>query len=167
MKKFKLIALILLMISNINLNGQTEKTKPNKQKKEAKIAKEAKINELRKKYFNEKLDLSDAEQKAFWPLYDEYKQKDKALRDSFNKKYKPNSLVFMDDKKAEEYLNAMLKLKDDQNNLLKEYIIKFKKVLPVKKVALLNHTEREFKKSVLSKAKGKTPPPGSEPPPED
>lgn len=122
------------------------------QDKKGKGNKKEKINELRKKYFNEKLALSDAEQKAFWPLYDEYKQKEKALRDSFKSKYKPNDVIFMDDKKAEEFLNATIKLNDDQNSLFKEYILKFKKVLPVKKVAMLPMVEREFKKEILSKA---------------
>ena len=122
------------------------------QAKKDKVDKKEKIKELRKKYFNEKLALSDAEQKAFWPLYDEYKQKEKALRDSFKSKYKPNDVIFMDDKKAEEFLNATIKLNDDQNNLFKEYILKFKKVLPVKKVAMLPMVEREFKKELLDKA---------------
>ena len=118
----------------IGLNNLQAQNKPNKKNK---AEKEAKINELRIKYFNDKLALTDAEQKAFWPLFDEYKLKDKNLRDSFQKKFKKNAIVFMDDKKSEEYLNALLKLKDDENDLYREYINKFKKVLPIKKVAML------------------------------
>ncbi len=132
----------------IGLNSVQAQNKPNKKNK---AEKEAKINELRVKYFNEKLALTDAEQKAFWPLFDEYKLKDKNLRDSFQKKYKKNSIVFMDDKKSEEYLNALLKLKDDENALYREYINKFKKVLPIKKVAMLPTLEKEFKKEILQK----------------
>ena len=121
----------------------------NKPGKRNKDEKEAKINELRIKYFNEKLALTESEQKAFWPIFDDYKSRDKALRDSFQRKYKKNEVVFMDDKKAEEYLNALLKLKDDENLLYREYIIKFKKVLPIKKVAMLPLLERELKKERL------------------
>jgi hypothetical protein len=130
------------------LNNLQAQNKPNKKNK---AEKEAKINELRIKYFNDKLALTDAEQKAFWPLFDEYKLKDKNLRDSFQKKYKKNAIVFMDDKKSEEYLNALLKLKDDENALYREYINKFKKVLPIKKVAMLPTLEKEFKKEILQK----------------
>jgi hypothetical protein len=66
--------------------------------KKDRMDKKEKIEELRKKYFNEKLALSETEQKAFWPLYDAYKQKDKTLRDSFRSKYKKNEVVFMDDR---------------------------------------------------------------------
>ncbi|HEY1046448.1 MAG TPA: hypothetical protein VGF79_08410 [Bacteroidia bacterium] len=116
-------------------------------------AKREKIEELRKKFYNEKLSLSETEQKGFWPLFTEYKQKEKALRDSFRAKYKPNDVVFMDDKQAEEFLNATIKLNEDQNNLFKEYVTKFKKVISVKKVAMLPMIEREFKKQILKQAR--------------
>ncbi len=156
----KTIMLSLLMVLGFS-NAIAQKGKPNKNKED----KEAKINALRKQYLIEKLALTDAEQKAFFPLLDEYKQKDKALKDTFRKKYNPNEVTFMDDKKAEEMLNAMIKLKDDQNNLFKEYINKFKKVLPVKKVAMLPHVEREFKKELVKKVGGKAGKPQDGPPP--
>lgn len=157
---------LLMLTGTAGLQAQQgNNNKPPKTKED----KEAKINELRKKYFNEKLALTDAEQKAFWPLYDEYRQKEKALRDTFHKRYKPNEIPFMDDKKAEEYLNALLKLKDDQNALYKDYIAKFKKVLPIKKVAMLPGMEKEFKKQMMQKAghPKKMPRKGQGPPPEE
>ena len=146
--KSKISILMVAFTLLIGLNNLQAQNKPNKKNK---AEKEAKINELRIKYFNDKLALTDAEQKAFWPLFDEYKLKDKNLRDSFQKKFKKNAIVFMDDKKSEEYLNALLKLKDDENDLYREYINKFKKVLPIKKVAMLPTLEKEFKKEILQK----------------
>lgn len=148
MNKQNLTAILGFFIL-FGMNAVMAQDKPDKKNREEK---EAKVQELRKQFFNEKLALSETEQKAFWPLYDEYKLKDKNLRDSFMKKYKKNEIVFMDDKKAEEYLNAMLKLRDDQNALYKEYINKYKRVLPIKKVAMLPMLEREFKEEVLKKA---------------
>lgn len=144
LKSILMICLSAIMsLQFSSLSAHDKKVKENKKEK---------IEQLRKKYFNEKLALSDAEQKAFWPLYDEYKKKEKALRDTFKSKYKQNEIVFMDDKKAEEFLNATIKLNDDQNALFKEYIAKFKKVLPVKKVAMLPMVERDFKKEVIKHA---------------
>lgn len=152
------ICLSVLML----FTAQQSFAQPKKERPDKKV----KIEALRKAYINEKLALTEAEQKAFWPLYTEYKQKEKALRDSFHKKYKPNDVVFMNDKQAEEYLNAGIKLREDQNNLYKTYIEKFKKVLPVKKVAMLPMVEREFKKTLMDKARPphkKGPPPGMGP----
>ncbi len=151
------LALFLFLSGNISYAQGDGKAKHNKL---------AKINELRKKFLTEKLALTATEQAQFFPLLDEYKAKEKNLRDSFRKKYKPNEIPYYDDKKAEEYFEAMIKLKNDQNNLFKEYLIKFKKVLPIKKVIMLPEAEKEFKKAILKRAinKGKTPPP---PAPED
>ncbi len=143
---FTLSLLMLFSSASVYAQGGAKDKKTKAEKKE-------KINELRKKYFNEKLALSESEQKGFWPLYTEYKQKERALRDSFRSKYKPNDVIFMDDKQAEEFLNATIKLNDDQNSLFKEYIAKFRKVISVKKVAMLPLVEREFKKEILKKAR--------------
>lgn len=149
-----LLSIIMLIGSNA-LMAQNKAKDPNKKDK---------IEALRKKFFNEKLALTETEQKGFWPLYTEYKEKEKALRDSFRSKYKPNDVIFMDDKQAEEYLNATIKLNEDQNNLFKEYVAKFKKVIPVKKVAMLPMVEREFKKTILAKAREhRKPDPNSKP----
>ena len=138
---------MLVLFSSSPLMAQPGKGKKGKEDKKEKI------HELRKKYFNEKLSLSDTEQKGFWPLYQEYKQKEKALRDTFRNQYKPNDVIFMDDKQAEAFLNATIKLNEDQNALFKEYVAKFKKVIAVKKVAMLPLVEREFKKEILKKAR--------------
>ena len=92
------------------------------------------------------------------------KKKEKELKDSFRKKYKPNSIPFMDDKQAEAYLNDFFQLNENINQLYKETTIKLKKVIPVKKVAMIPHTDREFKKELLKKMreKGQAPPPPDE-----
>ena len=156
-------SIIALMLGFVIALG-TASAQGQKAKKDEKCKKD-KIEELRKKFYNEKLALTETEQKAFWPLYDEYKKKEKALRDSFRAKYKPNDVIFMDDKQAEEFLNATIKLREDQNNLYKEYVEKFKKVISVKKVAMLPLVEKEFKKEVMQIVKvhhkqGPPPPPG-------
>ena len=75
----------------------------------------------------------------------------------------------MDDKQAEEFLNATVKLNEDQNNLFKEYIAKFKKVISVKKVAMLPMVEKQFKHEILKKAREhhKQPEPGTPPTPDE
>jgi hypothetical protein len=51
------------------------------------------------------------------------------------------------------FLEATIRLNEDQNNLFKEYIAKFKKAIPVKKVAMIPLVEREFKKEMLKTAR--------------
>ncbi|MBC7425624.1 MAG: hypothetical protein H7321_03725 [Bacteroidia bacterium] len=131
---------ITLIISNVaSAQGKGDKAK--------------KLDESRKKYFNEKLSLTEEEQKQFWPVFDEYKEKERKLLKTFKAKYKKNDIVFMDDKKAELYLQESIKLKEDQLALYKEYVEKFKKALPIKKVVMLAVVEKEFKHEILKRAK--------------
>ena len=158
LKSFALMSFILL--GSFNLMSQ----KGQGQKKEDKSAKHEKIKVLFKQYLNDKLALTETEKKGFWPIFEEYKKKEKELKDSFRKKYKPNSIPFMDDKQAEAYLNDFFQLNETINQLFKETTVKLKKVIPIKKVAMIPHTEREFKKELLKKMreKGQAPPPPDE-----
>jgi len=158
LKSFALLSFILL--GSFNLMSQ----KGQGQKKEDKGAKHEKMKVLFKQYLNDKLALTETEKKGFWPIFEEYKKKEKELKDSFRKKYKPNSIPFMDDKQAEAYLNDFFQLNETINQLFKETTVKLKKVIPIKKVAMIPHTEREFKKELLKKMreKGQTPPPPDE-----
>jgi hypothetical protein len=51
-------------------------------------------------------------------------------------------------------VSAELSLKQREYELYKEYFEKFKKVLPIKKVALLRRAEEEFKKELIKNIKG-------------
>ena len=84
------------------------------------------------------LELTDAESKAFWPVYDEYWVQMKKIGDrevvlieDFAKHYNYESLT---DEKAEEMLKELLSIMKDENKLKKKYVKKFMKVLPAKKV---------------------------------
>jgi hypothetical protein len=158
LKSFALMSFILL--GSFNLMSQ----KGQGQKKEDKGAKHEKMKVLFKQYLNDKLALTETEKKGFWPIFEEYKKKEKELKDSFRKKYKPNSIPFMDDKQAEAYLNDFFQLNETINQLFRETTVKLKKVIPIKKVAMIPHTEREFKKELLKKMreKGQAPPPPDE-----
>lgn len=112
-----------------------------------------KLEEFRKNFYNDKLALTEEEKKKFWPIFDEYKAKEKVLLKDFRAKYGKNDVYFMDDAKAEQYLKDALELKEKQLSLYKEYVEKFKTALPIKKVALLPMVEKEFKKELLRKAR--------------
>lgn len=84
------------------------------------------------------LELTDAESKAFWSVYDEYwvqmkkiGNREVVLIEDFAKHYNYESLT---DEKAEEMLKELLSIMKDENKLKKKYVKKFMKVLPAKKV---------------------------------
>lgn len=118
-------------------------------------SKRDKIDALRIAFITKEVNLTSAEAQSFWPIYNEYLDKLEAIRKNFRKSYnKSTNYDFKTDKEAEDYINAEIALRQSESNLLKEYYEKFKKVLPVKKVAKLRHAEEEFKKELLKQLKG-------------
>ena len=109
--------------------------------------KKEKIEALRVAFITEQLSLTTDESQKFWPIYNEYQDKVRAAR----REFKAQQGNFTTDKEAQDYLDAELLFKQRELALYKEYYDKFKKVLPVKKVAKLRQAEEEFKKVLLAK----------------
>lgn len=119
------------------------------------VSKRDKIEALRVSFINQKVNFSTQESQLFWPLYDEYNDKLENARKSFRQQFIKNiDFTTLTDKEAEAYINAELTLKQKEYELYKEYFEKFKKVLPIKKVALLRRAEEEFKKELIKNIKG-------------
>jgi len=108
------------------------------------------IKELRKTFYTKELQLTDTESKAFWPLYKQMNKEQKLLR----KQYKVNAKVeLMPDDEAEKHLENMFIYEQKKTDLKKKYFDKFTEVLPVRKVAKIESTERKFKKEVLKRVR--------------
>jgi len=116
------------------------------------------IEALRVSFISQKVNFTPQEAQSFWPLYNEYNDKLDLNRKTFRQQYGPNiDLSFKTDKEAELYLLAELNLKQKEFELYKEYYDKFRKILPVKKVALLRRAEEDFKKELIKNIKGNSP----------
>ena len=85
------------------------------------------------------MELTEAEAKGFWPVYEQY-QKDlhkvndgiATLISDFAKQYNAKSLT---DEKARQLLDRFIALEDQEQKLRKSFIPKFSKVLPGLKLA--------------------------------
>ncbi len=118
-------------------------------------SKRDKIEALRVTFINQKVNFTTQEAQLFWPLYDEYNDKLDNAKKTFRQQFIKNiDFTTLSDKEAEAYINAELSLKQREYELYKEYFEKFKKVLPIKKVALLRRAEEEFKKELIKNIKG-------------
>ncbi len=117
-------------------------------------AKRDKIDALRASFINKKVNFTTKEAEAFWPLYNEMNDKLDAVRKGFRVKYNATTNYnFETDKEAEDYVNAELVMKQKEYELFKDYYDKFKKVLPVKKVAAIRRAEEDFKKEIINSIK--------------
>lgn len=115
-----------------------------------------KIEAFRIAFITEKLNLTSKEATVFWPVYNEYSAKIKALRDKDKervKSLKQNQNI--SEAEADKFINDYLAFKQQENELTRKYIVEFKKVLPPAKVARLVTLEHEFKIQLLNQLKNK------------
>jgi hypothetical protein len=118
-------------------------------------SKRDKIDALRVTFITSKVALTNQESQLFWPLYNEYNDKADNLKKSFRQQFiRDVDYSTVSDKEAEAYLVAELTLKQKEYELSKEYYEKFKKVLPIKKIALIRRAEEDFKKELIKNIKG-------------
>jgi hypothetical protein len=93
------------------------------------------------------LDLTDAEAKAFWPVYGAYQSEmithyDRVSRllDTYAKAYPA-----MSDEAAGKLLGEFVAIETDHAALLKRYVARFERVLPARKVARLYQLENKIR----------------------
>lgn len=98
-------------------------------------------------FFTEKLQLTPDESKAFWPLYNQYEDEEKALRDKYDLAGK--KLELMSDSEIEGHIMKQLDAQEQQVKLRRDYVRKFMQVLPTRKVAMLQQVDNEFKRTLL------------------
>jgi hypothetical protein len=109
-----------------------------------------KIESFQVAFFTQKLNLTDNEAKAFWPIYNQYKVESKVLREKQRKLLK-SDFSGISDKELDKLVAKRFEIKQKQLDLEKQYHLKFKKVLPMEKIARLPHVERAFRSALLKK----------------
>ena len=121
-------------------------------------AKRDKIDELRVAFITNKVKLTNQETQQFWPLYNELNDKLENLRKAYKINYIKNfNAESLTDKEAEALITADFILKQKEIDLNKEYYEKYKKILPVKKIALIKMAENDFKKELIKNIKSSSP----------
>jgi len=118
------------------------------------------LNRERQDFFEEKLDMTPEESKAFWPLYDDFQNRKIRIMDEQKStfRYSHKNMDNLSEKETEETLDKILKQKSQLCDLEQEYYgEKFPSILPPKKVLLLYKVEWEFRKHLLKEIRGKGP----------
>ncbi len=113
----------------------------------------AEVQANRKARVEENLDLTDAEAKAFWPLYDEYRaamikvgDRRAALITDFARNYEK-----LTDEQATNMVKEMLDIQEQEISVRREHLTKMGKVLPPQKLARFAQIENKFDAMVNSK----------------
>ncbi|WP_421918177.1 hypothetical protein [Marinifilum sp.] len=108
-------------------------------------------------FITQRLALTPEEAQLFWPVYNEFENKKEQLRQDGRVLFRKirNGLDSIPESKLVQISDNMISLRVKEAQLNMEYHEKFKKVLPIKKVLELYHTEKQFQNMLLRKIKEK------------
>jgi hypothetical protein len=115
-----------------------------------------KIESLRVAIYTQKIGLTPEESKVFWPVYDQYNRELQSLNQQQRNtllKLKAD-LDQMSNADVEKLVDQEIAYRTQEATLAAKYHEKFKKVLPIQKVAKLYMAEVAFKKELLKRIKG-------------
>lgn len=141
LKKITLFTLSLLIACAVFAQSNKDK-RPSKEK----------VKALKVAYITEKLNLTSAEAQQFWPIYNEFDAKMDEIHKSIRKMHKKDDAIDeMTDAEVEKMINSIDALRQKGLDLHKEYHVKFKAVLKIKKVAKLYKADQDFKRDLLKK----------------
>lgn len=156
MKKLLILSAVVLLNSVQIVKAQSAALEPSKRER---------LEALKVAYLTEKLNLTPEEAQQFWPLYNELDNKLQEIRKKQrgNRSESKQNFDSMSDADVSKAIDQELALEQKELDLKKEYNEKFKKILPIKKVAKLYAAEHGFRKELLHRAKDRTKIPGGPP----
>src|SRR4029453_3455069 len=97
----------------------------------------AQIQAERQAIINRAMELTDSESTTFWPLYREFRTKMAQVTDRQGAGIKEDAATANSrtDAQADKLMSNYMDFQKDKLNLEKDYVKKFKKILPTRKVA--------------------------------
>jgi acetyl-CoA carboxylase beta subunit len=128
-------------------------------------SKREKLQALKVGYLTEQLNLTPEEAQSFWPLYNELEGKMKSIRKAQreNRMNAKKNFETMSDAELAASIDQELAFEQQELDLKKEYNVRFKKILPIRKVAKLHASEQGFKRELLKGARDRRKIPGGPP----
>ncbi|WP_133159317.1 hypothetical protein [Solitalea longa] len=113
----------------------------------------ADIEALKVSIITTKVGLTADEGKIFWPVYNEYQAEKQRLMKERRQKIVQARMNAdnLSDKEVEELIQNDFAIQQRELDIEKKYYDRFKKVIPLKKVAKLYMAEEQFKRELLKR----------------
>ncbi|MBL7886872.1 MAG: sensor of ECF-type sigma factor [Flavobacterium sp.] len=150
MKNIKTITLLLLFLSIASYSQPGKFKEKLQQKKEQ-------VKSMKIAYITSELDLTPDEAAKFWPLYNDFEEKQREIRQERIKNYmdRSQSSDKLTEKEATTLINQMETAEEELHQLRKKFITNLKGVLPATKILKLKKAEDEFSKKLLQQYRDK------------
>jgi len=116
----------------------------------------SKVDQARAQYISERIRLNATESQKFWPIYNEYSDKLKSIRQQRKKLYQEYKYS-SDPSQSEQFINTIQQLETTEMSVRAEYLKKFRQILGSTKTADLLKAEEGFRQELVKILKnGKT-----------
>lgn len=138
MKKYLMIIPALLLMQSV---FSQDKEKKHEMIESKKIA-----------FITDQLQLSPEESQSFWPVYNQYQNQMRALRDGMER---PKKMKEMTDDDARKTIQQILSVQEKELQLQKQLFIDLDGIIPPTKMVKLHHTERRFREKLLDRMRDK------------
>lgn len=136
---------LLLAIAFTLLLGNTAAYAQNNRSQDRESVEAAKIA-----YLTDKVGLTTDQSQKFWPVYNEYEAKRRALVKSYRSGYRRN-VEELSEQEADERINNLFATKAKELELEKEYAARYQKIISTKQLIKLYRAERDFTKLLLKR----------------
>lgn len=150
MKNTKLLILFLLVFSTLSY-GQPGKLRERIQQKKEQV------KSMKIAYITSELNLTPDEAAKFWPLFNEFEEKQREIRQERIKNYldRTQNSDKLTEKEAAALLNQMEAAEEELHQHRKRFVANLKGVLPATKILKLKKAEEEFSKKLLQQYRDK------------
>ena len=108
------------------------------------------IHAAKMAYITDRLRLTAEENNAFLPIYSEYDNELRSMRQEFYKRYKCASANCNDEKTSRQFVDDDLDYQQRVLDLKRRYKDRFLKVISAEQLAELYKAEREFRQMLMS-----------------
>jgi len=116
-----------------------------------------KIKTLKIAFITEKLDLSEKEAQQFWPIYNAFEDEQFQIRrNSFQGRNKINFETITEEE-ASSLLKEMRSVETKRHALKTKFIDDLTKILPAKKIIMLDKVEDDFKHKMFEEYRRRRP----------
>ncbi len=112
-------------------------------------AAEQKIQAARIALITERLGLTPEQAEKFWPLYNEFSQKRKGLRQEYNREKSKLNVETATEAEKKALLDLGYKLKEQSLQMERDYSDRMLKVISAQQVMSLRKAEEDFRKMIL------------------
>lgn len=139
----------LLAVAAIIILGNSAALAQNSRSQDRESVEAAKIA-----YLTDKVGLTTEQAQKFWPIYNEYEAKRRALIKGYRSGYRQD-VDALSEQEADSRIENYFLTKEKELELEKEYAARYQKIITTKQLIKLYRAERDFTKLLLKRLDGK------------